>query len=182
MKNGNLRNLLRKDAPRPSALTLQWILTILEGFDYIHGRQVFQGDVSARNVLVANDLSVVLSDFSGSKVGDKSCLVRPETRYEIQTMQPFEVSRASDIFAIGSLLYEIVTGRPPYDGLEEDEVEKRFKRAEFPSTADVMLGEVIKGCWAGKYDTVRQVLDDVSMQRGQILDGSFARLSRLWKI
>ncbi|QDS77083.1 hypothetical protein FKW77_007387 [Venturia effusa] len=170
MKNGNLRDILRKNAPRPTALTLQWILTILEGFDYIHSLQVFQGDVSARNVLVADDLSVVLSDFSGSRIGEKSCLVRPETRYEIQTMQPFEVARRSDIFAIGSLIYEIIEGRPPYDELEEDEVVKRFQQAKFPSTAHMILGEVIKGCWAGGYDTVKQALEDVLMRRGQILD------------
>jgi len=104
MKNGNLRTLLRKDVPRTFDLERQWVLTILHAFDFIHSRQVVQGDVSARNVLVIDDLSVVLSDFSGSRIGDKQCLVLPETRYDKQTMQPLPVSRASDTFAIGSLI------------------------------------------------------------------------------
>lgn len=176
MKNGNLRTFLRKTIPRTSHIKRQWIVTALEAFDFIHSYQVVQGDVSARNFLVTDDLSIVLSDFSGSKIGDEECFVRPETRYEKQGT--IKISKTPDIFAIGSLIYEIVTERPPYDELEEDEVEKCFKRAEFPSTADVPLGAVIKGCWAAEYDTVRQVLDAVLMDQGKCMYSAIAKLSR----
>ena len=104
-------------------------------------------------------MSIILSDFSGSKIGDGGGLVRPETRYEKQGEELIRISGATDIFAIGSLIYEIVTGKPPYDELEDDDVEKLFKRAEFPSTVDVYLGGIIRGCWIGEYETVKQVLD-----------------------
>jgi len=158
MKNGNLRTFLRNNVSKSHHIR-SWIETALVAFDYIHSREVFQGDVSARNFLVADDLSIVLSDFSGSKIRDEESLVRPETRYEKQGEELIKISRATDIFAIGSLIYEIVTGKPPYDKLEDEDVEKLFKRAEFPSTADVYLGEIIRGCWIGDYETVKQVLD-----------------------
>jgi hypothetical protein len=94
--------------------------------------------VSARNVLVTDYQSIDLSDFSVSKIGDKQGLVRLETGDEKQIMQPVAVSRASDIVAIRSLIYEIITGRPPYNELYEDEVERRFKRAE-QSMADLRI-------------------------------------------
>ena len=90
------------------------------------------------------------------------------------------VLRASDIFTIGSLIYEIITGRPPYDELEEDEVEKRFKRAEFPSTANLDLGKVIRGCWAAELQQC-EVLDDVLMYEDRYMYSTFARLARLWR-
>jgi serine/threonine protein kinase len=159
VKNGNLRTFLRNDTSKPPQLKLGWIKTALVAFDQIHSQGVIQGDVSARNFLVADDLCIVLSDFSGSKIGDEESLVRPETRYEKQGEEPIRISRATDIFAIGSLMYEIVTGKPPYDGLEDDDVEKLFKRAEFPSTTDVHLGGIIRACWTGEYETAKQILD-----------------------
>ncbi|KAL9046520.1 MAG: hypothetical protein Q9214_000661 [Letrouitia sp. 1 TL-2023] len=138
MKKGNLRTFLRNDIPKPLHLKLEWIKTAFGAFHYIHSKDVVQSDVSARNFLVRDDLSIVLSNFSASKLGDEESLVRPETR----------------------LIYEIVTGKPPYDELEDNDVEKLFKREEFPSTFDVYLGGVIRGCWVGNYETVKQILDD----------------------
>jgi serine/threonine protein kinase len=161
MKNGNLRTFLRNNVPKSHHIRSKWIETALVAFDYIHSQQVVQGDMSTRNFLVADDLSIILTDFSGSKIGDEESFVRPETRYEKQGEEIIRISRATDIVAIGSLIYEIVTGMPPYDKLDDEDVEKLFKRAEFPSTADVYLGEIIRGCWIGDYETVKQVLDAV---------------------
>lgn len=135
-------------------------------FDYIHSQGVYQGDVSARNFLVTDDLSIVLSDFSGSKIGDEESLVRPEIRYEKQGEELIRISRATDVFAIGSLIYEIVTVKPPYDELEDDDVKELFKRAEFPSTANIYLGSIVRGCWVGEHETAKQVLDAMLTREG----------------
>lgn len=102
-------------------------MTALATFVFIHSKRVIQGDVSARNFLVTDDQSIVLSDFSGSMIGDEKSLVRPETRFEKQGEEPIKISIATAVFAIGSLIYEIITGRPPYSELEGDDVEKLFK-------------------------------------------------------
>ena len=44
-----------------------------------------------------------------------------------------------DLFAIGSLLYEILSGRRPYADLNSMDVEERYKLRNFPSTDDVEL-------------------------------------------
>lgn len=86
-------------------------------------------------------------------------LVRPETRYGKQGEDVIKVSRATDIFAIGSLIYEIVTEKPPYHDLDDDYVEELFQREDFSPTADGYLGVIIRGGWNGEYETAKQVLD-----------------------
>jgi serine/threonine protein kinase len=179
MNNGNLRTFLRNDVSIPLHVRSQWISTALVAFDYIHSQGVFQGDVSARNFLVTDDLSIVLSDFSGSKIGDEESLVRPETRYGKQGVESIRVSRATDIFAIGSLIYEIVMGRPPYDELEDDDVVKLFQQADFPLTGNIYLGGIIRGCWVGEYETVKQVLDIMSTREGE---GAMKTVTATWKV
>jgi len=160
MKNGSLRAFLRDvDDQTPLSVKLSWIKTALATFDYIHSKGVLQGDVSARNFLVTDNRSIVLNDFAGSMIGDEENFVRPETRYEKQGDEPVKISLSTEIFAIGSLIYEIITGKPPYSELEDDDVEKRFRLGEYPSTKDIYLGNVVRGCWEGEFQTADDVLN-----------------------
>lgn len=100
----------------------------------------FSGDSSARNFLVADDLSIVLCDFSSLIIGGKKNMVRPETRYEkIESTDPLEISIATEIFAVGSLIFKITMGKRPYDELEDDEIETLFRRKAFPIPKDHIL-------------------------------------------
>jgi len=89
MKNGSLRPFLRNTKVEiPFLVKLNWIKTALATFDFIHSKGVVQADVSARNFLVTDDQSIVLSDFSGSMIGDEKNEVRPETHYQKQGEEP----------------------------------------------------------------------------------------------
>jgi serine/threonine protein kinase len=193
MKNGNLRAFLRSDVLKLPNARLKWVKTALVAFDYIHSQDVIQGDVSTRNFLVADDLSIILSDLSGSRIRDEESLVRPKTRYEKQGEGLIKVSIATEIFAIGSPIYDIVTGKPSYDELEDDDVEGLFKQGEFPPTANVYLGGIIRRCWIGEFETARQVLDAMSVyeNRGHIIElkditgvayGVIRKIAPIWKV
>jgi len=163
MKNGSLRSFLcNANVQIPPSVQLSWIKTALVTFDFIHSKGVIQSDVSARNFLVTDDKSIVLCDFAGSMIGDEENLVRPETRYEKQCERPVKISLPTELFAIGSLIYEIITGKPPYSELEDNDVERLFRRGEFPSTSDIYLGYVIRRCWKGEFETAREVLNAVN--------------------
>jgi len=160
MKNGNLRQFLTKlDEDMRCALRFYWIKSALTTFIFIHGKGVIQADVSTRNFLVSNDLSLLLCDFAGSKIGDKKNLVRPETCYEkFHASGRMPISIETEIFAIGSLIYEISTGKKPYDEKTDEEVESLFMRNVFPDTGDVLFGSIVKKCWYGEFESASEVL------------------------
>lgn len=62
-----------------------------------------------------------------------------------------------EVFAVGSLIYEISTGKRPYDDIEDDEVESLFRQGVFPGTADVYLGDIIRKCWLGNFKLVVEI-------------------------
>jgi hypothetical protein len=44
-----------------------------------------------------------------------------------------EKNKRSEMFALGSLLYEINSGKKPFEELSDDEVQRRFSNGDFPS-------------------------------------------------
>lgn len=53
----------------------------------------------------------------------------------------------TDIFALGSSLYQIMIARQPYEELSDEEVEAIFARREFPSVENIACGAIIRKCW-----------------------------------
>jgi hypothetical protein len=62
-------------------------------------------------------------------------------------------------FASGSVVYEIMTGSPPYTGAE---INARYKKSEFPDAASLReIGAIIKKCWFAQYAGFKAVVQDV---------------------
>jgi hypothetical protein len=45
----------------------------------------------------------------------------------------------------------------PFEDLETDDVEKRYAAEEFPDVTRLLAGDIIRDCWAEKFDTSRDV-------------------------
>jgi hypothetical protein len=91
-------------------------------------------------------------------MGAQKNMVRPETRYEkLEGTEPVPISVGTEVLAIGNLIFEISTGKRPYDDIGDDEAESLFRRKVFPRTTDVYLGEVIEKCWFGCFESVAEI-------------------------
>jgi len=64
----------------------------------------------------------------------------------------------SDLFAFGSVLYYIMTGREPYDTLSDEEVMRIFEQRVFPDVGKLQCGSTIKGCWAEVFESSEDML------------------------
>jgi hypothetical protein len=60
------------------------------------------------------------------------------------------LSIQGDLFAFGSMLYEIMTGHAPYHGLPDEEIRTRCSKGEFPKTEFLRaFGSIIRKFWQG---------------------------------
>jgi len=167
LQNGDLRTYLQEHSPRISMSTReQWIRAAVESIAFIHSFDILHCDLSARNFLVADDLTLKLCDFAGSTFAGRSPLVSEEVRYrKIEGVARSTQSTQTELFAIGSLMYEIVTGLPPYDDLSDEEIEERYGKQDFPSLENLQYAEVIERCWTSEYDNAEAVVKDIRRRK-----------------
>ncbi|KAJ5110875.1 hypothetical protein N7532_001410 [Penicillium argentinense] len=167
MRLGNLRDYLRQhDRNIQMEMRMQWIHMAIEAISSIHRLEIIHADISARNFLVAENLSIKLCDFSGSAIGGQTPLVAEEERYQMAPDSPRSI--ATDIFALGCLIFEIVTGRRPYDNIEDqnvEEVQRRYAAAIYPCIDGIPFGEIINKCWTCQYQNIEQLKLDLPTAR-----------------
>ncbi|KAL4934734.1 kinase-like domain-containing protein [Aspergillus oleicola] len=107
---GNLRDYLQHNEI-DNNIRDRWVRNAIDSIAVIHAYGVIHADISPRNFLVADDLSIKLCDFAGSAIGDLPPLVEEEDRYRISPLSPRNFK--TDLFALGCLVYEISTGIRP---------------------------------------------------------------------
>ena len=132
----HLRQLRAADARPEMADALDWFVQLLLALKYIHGHKVLHRDVALKNVFLCDDGVVKLGDFGVARVlectGELAqtrvgtpCYISPE-RCEAR---PY--SYASDVWAMGCLLYELLTARPAFCGETIPEVTSKILEGAF---------------------------------------------------
>jgi serine/threonine protein kinase len=121
---GNLSQKL-KDVPPSPHEAAQLVETLARTMDYVHQRNIIHRDLKPANVLLTADGVPKIADFGLAKRLDESagatqtgaimgtaCYMSPE-QAEGKTKA---IGKAADIYGLGAVLYETLTGRPPFQG------------------------------------------------------------------
>lgn len=116
-----LENLLKHGRP-PLETGIDFVRQTLEALDYAHHNGVIHRDVSPANLMVTEAGLVKLMDFGVAKsLGDLRLTDGGSMIGSLYYMSPEQVKGAtepdprSDIYSAGAILYEIVTGKKPFD-------------------------------------------------------------------
>jgi serine/threonine-protein kinase len=126
VKGPDLRHRLRADGPLPPAVAADVVAQVADALAYLHRRGIVHGDVKPGNVLVPVDGAPVrLADFGvAQRIGVPRPVdaVRPWALHATPEYVAPELvagapaGPASDVYALGIVLYELLSGRTPYRG------------------------------------------------------------------
>ena len=118
-----LADRLRREGLLPLADALRIAVACARALDHAHRRGVVHRDVKPGNVLLGVDGSVKLADFGIAKVAwegepltQTASLVGTAAYLAPERVQGEESTPSSDVYALGVVLYEMLTGRPPFEG------------------------------------------------------------------
>jgi serine/threonine protein kinase len=95
---------------------------VASALDYAHERGYVHRDVKPSNVLVTEDGQAVLTDFGIAKAADSISLTRTgelvgsPSYMSPEQIEGRDVDYRSDIYSLGVVCYEMLTGRPPFTG------------------------------------------------------------------
>ena len=101
--------------------TLHLTMQIAKALEHAHGRGIVHRDIKPHNVMVLKNGSVKVTDFGIARVMSKSNTLTKEALGSVHYISPEQakggwVDNRSDLYSLSVVIYEMLTGRPPYDG------------------------------------------------------------------
>jgi len=133
----DLRTIIDHSSPMPVSVALLIATEIARGLEYTHNQNIIHRDIKPSNVLISFEGTVKLIDFGVAKDEDNTRLTM--TGLIVGTPSYMSPEQAhgdalgppSDIFGLGVLLYEMLTGLKPFYGSNNTEVLARVARAKY---------------------------------------------------
>ena len=103
-----------------------------EGLAAVHAAGVIHRDIKPSNILIAKDGMAKLADFGIARAGDLTQMTRTAAMLGTPAyMAPdIETTEQSDVYALGCVLYEMLTGAPPFVSDSSQQVMMRHIREE----------------------------------------------------
>jgi TonB family protein len=188
----DLRSLLRlldeKKQRLPLGIALYIASRLAAALDYAHRKRDFQGramalvhrDVSPQNVLISLDGDIKLCDFGIAKAASKASHTRAGAlKGKLQYMSPEQawgkdLDHRSDIFSLGLVIYEMVTGKKVFSGDSELSIleQVRAPKLQPPRQVDSAVPPEVERIVLRALETNREARYQTAAELGSDLDAA----------
>ena len=177
LQGKELKTLMSKATALPVAYAVDVAAQIAEGLGYAHEHGIVHRDVKPANIMIVRGELVKITDFGIARMRSANVQTQVGTvlgspRY----MSPEQVAgkRAeprSDTFSLGAIIYEMLTGRPPFNG--EDVTSVMFQilnfmppppsalNAEVPEMLDFIIAKALAKSSADRYANASELAADL---------------------
>lgn len=184
LEGKELRTLMTPGTALPAADAIDIAIQIAEGLAYAHQYGVVHRDIKPANIMIVRDGQVKITDFGIAHM--RSAEVRTQTGIVLGSpkyMSPEQVlgKRAepgSDIFALGVIIYEMLTGVGPFSGVDINAI--MFQIVNFappapssvnrdaPAMLDFIVAKALAKTLDERYPNAKQLADDLRECRERI--------------
>jgi beta-lactam-binding protein with PASTA domain len=117
----SLKTIVREEGALEPARAIDIVVQILRGARFAHRRGVVHRDLKPHNVIIDEEGRARVTDFGIARAGASDMTLTGSIMGTAQYLSPEQaqghpVSGASDLYSIGVILYELLTGVVPFDG------------------------------------------------------------------
>ena len=178
-----LRDLIHDGERLPLQRALEIAEGVLAGLEYSHARQIVHRDIKPANVMITDKGDVKVMDFGIARAMDDLGATLTSTWNVVGTAQYLSPEQAvgepadlrSDIYSAGCLLFELLSGQPPFTG--ETPVSIAYQHAsstaplirtiqpDLPEGIETILAVALAKKPADRYQSAQEMLDDIARVR-----------------
>jgi len=145
VKGETLRDVLRSGQPLSTERALEIIAGVLEALTYSHENGIIHRDIKPGNIMLTENGDVKVMDFGIARAMDDIGATMTNTWNVIGTAQYLSPEQAtgesadlrSDIYSVGCLLFELLTGRPPFIGDTPIAIAYQHVSAHLPIASEI---------------------------------------------
>ncbi|MBV8050529.1 MAG: protein kinase, partial [Acidobacteriaceae bacterium] len=160
---------------------LDIIIQVCNAVEYAHRHEVIHRDLKPANIVILKDGVAKVVDFGIARMGMQK-LTRPGQMVgSFEYMSPEQINGSnvdarSDIFSIGILLFQLLTGKIPFEGKDTGEMLMRTLHEPAPSLTGLMkscpagLDEIVQRALAKDPEQRYQSAEELAIDLGQVLE------------
>jgi len=188
LQGRELRDILDEESHLPVQQVLDIVAQVAQGLAYAHEHGIVHRDVKPSNIMVSRDGHVKITDFgiarmASSTVQTQTGVVLGSPKY----MSPEQVlgksiDQRSDIFSLGVMLYEMLTGQPPFVGDTINAVMYQTMNAippppstlnhEVPAMLNFIVSKALAKGLDDRYQNAKEFAEDLRACRDVLLRSS----------
>jgi beta-lactam-binding protein with PASTA domain/predicted Ser/Thr protein kinase len=177
LEGRSLKDIIVKYAPLSPDLVVSVSRQIVEALRYVHRRDIIHRDIKPQNIIIDNEGRVKVTDFGIARAGGRASLTEVGTSVGTahylspEQAQGQPVEAASDLYSLGVVMYEMATGRLPFDAenslgiamqhVHDSPVPPRSLVPSIPENLEAVILRAMGKQPTGRYPTAQAMLDDI---------------------
>ena len=117
-----LEDVISQKGALPPQTAAQITLRVLSALQHAHNNGIIHRDIKSQNILVHSEGLIKVADFGIARVAGSHTLTKTDTvmgsvhYFSPEQAKGEDVTYASDLYSVGVVMYEMLTGRLPFDG------------------------------------------------------------------
>jgi eukaryotic-like serine/threonine-protein kinase len=183
----NLKQLVAREGPLPAKQVIELGLQVASALASAHDRGVVHRDVKPQNVILSEDGMPKVTDFGIARSADIESVTLTGTVMGTSEYLPPEQARGepvdvrSDVYSLGTILYELCTGRVPFPGenpvsvamrhLHEPVPSVRDRRPDIPSRLDAAIRRAMAKDPAERFGSMPELIAELEACLRSLGDG-----------
>jgi eukaryotic-like serine/threonine-protein kinase len=174
-----LRDVLKTEGRLPARRAMEIVAEVCSALDFSHRNGIVHRDIKPANVMITRTGAVKVMDFGIARAVADSASTVTQTAAVIGTAQYLSPEQArgetvdarSDVYSCGCLLYELVTGHPPFNGdspvavayqhVRENAPIPSSKNPEIPRALDSIVMKALAKNPLNRYQTAGEMRSDL---------------------
>eukprot|EP01126_Amoeba_proteus_P026296 TRINITY_DN2605_c0_g2_i10.p1 TRINITY_DN2605_c0_g2~~TRINITY_DN2605_c0_g2_i10.p1 ORF type:complete len:364 (+),score=77.49 TRINITY_DN2605_c0_g2_i10:243-1334(+) len=136
VNGGELFHHLSQQKRFPEERTKFYAAQIVAGLEYLHGLGIIYRDLKPENLLLSSEGNIIMTDFGLSKEGLQASDARTATfcgtpeYLAPEVIKGEDYTKAIDWWSVGTLIYEMLTGLPPFYTEDEENMYHKIMTAD----------------------------------------------------
>jgi len=177
IKGKTLKDLIKEKRKLSVEETIDYSIQIAEALEHAHKNHIVHRDIKPHNIMITEDGRVKVTDFGIARAATFSTVTNTST--VVGSVHYFSPEQArgrytdekSDIYSLGIVMYEMITGKVPFEGdspisvalkhIQEEIVPPREIDSSIPVGLQNIILKCVKKNQSDRYSSATQLLSDL---------------------